>query len=78
MKFGFPLGYTVYPNMIATPHVASLDPGEELHFRCRPGYVLPGSGSAECMSSGRIAFPGIMQFCDISDNSVLETQFKDS
>lgn len=64
--------------MIATPHVASPDPGEELYFSCRPGYVLCGSGSAECMSSGRIAFPGIMQFCDISDNSVLETQFKDS
>ena len=78
MKFVLPLGYTVYPNMTATPHVASLDPGEELQFRCRPGNVLPGSGSAECMSSGRISFPGIMQFCDISDNSVLETQFKDS
>ena len=55
--------YSMDPNMIVFPIVQSLNPGEKLHFSCAPGYYLRGSESAECMPSGRIAFPGMMQFC---------------
>ena len=56
--------YSMDPKMKATQNVQSLNSGESLHFSCAPGYNFRDMEGAECMPSGRIAFPGMMQFSE--------------